>query len=1622
VTAASNTNPLSLFHPLIARWFAERIGTPTDVQAKAWPEIAAGRHVLVTAPTGTGKTLTAFLWAINQLVRGEWELGGVRVLYVSPLKALNNDVRRNLLRPLAELGETFAAARADNGGPPLHPHWADNGGPPLHPHWADNGGPPLQAAGQAFPEIRVFTRSGDTEPAERRRMVSHPPEILITTPESLNIILSSQQARLLAGIRTVILDEIHSIADGKRGTHLITAVDRLVRLAPAGFQRIALSATVKPLDVIADFVGGYEMHDLACRGGSPCPPDGDVGAGHCWPPDGDVGAGHCCPPDGGIEYRKRRVSIIQSSASKKYDVCVRAPEDSFGGASPSGPEASGLSPAAGKWAALVRELKRIIARNRSTLLFANNRRLCEKIALLINEGEPKPLAYSHHGSLSRETRLVVEERLKRGELAAIVATNSLELGIDIGALDEVVLIQTPNSISSAVQRVGRAGHQVGETSRGELFPTFGRDFLSAAVVAPGIIRQDIESIRPIGAPLDVLAQVIVSMVATETWQLDELYAFLRTSWPYHALSRRHFDLVVEMLGGRYAESRLRELKPLASVDRIENTIRGREGAGRRVWMSGGTIPDRGCFNLRHASTNARIGELDEEFVWESDVGEAFILGTQAWRIERITHNDVFVLAAGRRPARAPFWRAEEINREYHLSERIAEFLEAVDASLSDPRLIERLRAEHLMDGRAAADLVEFLRRQKSFTGAPLPHRHHVLIEHCACVEDPLNTQQVIIHTLWGGTVNRPFALALAAAWEAKHNSRLEVYTNNDSISLVVPSGFNPRDLLTLVAPDQVEALLRRKLEQTGFFGARFRENAARALLLARQSYNKRLPLWLNRLRSKKLLDAVARFEDFPILIETWRTCLQDEFNLPQLRRLLDELRSGEIKATEARTPAPSPFAEDIVWYQTNKFMYMDDAPEAAITSRLRDDLLKELVFSSELRPAIPQDVVLQFQRKLHRVLPGYAPDSPPELLDWVKERMLIPQGRCRGGRRPAPEAEWDELIAASVQDAQLPPDELLRPIADRLVVVGLPGGAARAIVPAESVHRLAAAMQVSVDDLGLEPVLAGLQFRLPSAPAEPPPAEDRDPAADWLAEWLQFYGPVSKEFITRTLGLTDQRLNDVIETLLDTRQAVADELIDGSAEVQICDSENLEILLRLTRAQARPSFAALPADRLAPFMASRHRLPDRGSRLEDLRGAIEKLLGYPALPELWETDILPARVWPYQTAWMDSLMQESDLIWFGRDRFGRSDRKVVLGFSYNLDMFIAGSQEPEVRSQESQRPPDERGDEQAQVAGGPVAGVIPDRMGRYSFASLLQFTRKPSAELARELWDAVWRGEVTNDSFAALRSGILNKFRSAAEPGAGQRPLRRAGFARWATSRPFAGNWYALNPPEMPGDALERDELDKDRVRLLLDRYGIIFRELLSRELPALQWGNLFRALRLMELSGEILSGYFFEGIPGLQFISHEAFRELQGSPLPEDAVFWINAADPVSLCGLGIDELSGSLPARVQTTHLVYRGSELIMVSRRNGKELDIRVPPDHPRLADCFGFFGDLLARQFLPMKSVSIETINGEPAQKSPCLAGMRGQFDLSADYKGVRLWKALRSTEARSNGRPDEGSSS
>jgi len=1434
---------LDLFHPLISKWFAEQVGKPTDVQDQAWPKISTGEHILVTAPTGSGKTLTAFLWAINQLVAGQWPTGHTSVLYVSPLKALNNDIRRNLISPLSSLKEMF------------------------------------EREGEAFPDIRIQTRSGDTPQSERMRMQRHPPEILITTPESLNLILSSPNARsILRDLSTVILDEIHGVIDSKRGTHLITAVDRLVLLC-GEFQRISLSATIKPLEKVAEFVAGYAIE------GSPQNP----------------------------KYLPRQTSIVQSGASKDYEVKVRFPE-----------EALDWNTHESLWDPLVGEFKKVVGQNQSTLFFTNSRRLCEKMTHKINDGEDHTIAYSHHGSLSREIRTEVEHKLKAGDLKAIIATNSLEMGIDIGALDEVVLIQSPPSVSSAIQRVGRAGHQVGEVSKGTVFPTHSNDFLQAAVLAAGIINQDIEEVKPVECPLDVLAQIIISMVGVEIWNIDELYSQLKSSYPYRNLSREQFDLVLNMLGGRYADSRVRELKPTISIDRLDNTVVARKGALLSLYTSGGTIPDRGYFHLRHNETGALIGELDEEFVWEASVGQIFTLGAQNWKIERITHNDMFVSPGNPKALAPPFWIGEEQNRDFHFSEMIAEFLEIANDQLDSPDFMSFLRKEHFMDPTAAQQLISYLKRQREETDCNLPHRHHILIELVASGPGGFPGNQLVLHTLWGGSVNRPFAMALDAAWEERFGQKLEVYTSDDCIVLQLPNDVRGEEILSLVTSTNVETLLRKRLEGSGYFGARFRECAGRALLLTRNRVSQRMPLWMSRLRSQKLMDAVMKYDDFPILIEAWRTCLQDEFDMQNLKQVLSELECGLICRTEVRTNSPSPMAQSSTWRQITEYMYMTDKPGGETISKLRSDLLRDVVFTPGIRPTISPELIDKFELKRQRLAPGYAPETSRELLDWVKERLIIPY------------SEWGKLLQAIHRDHEVNIVEFLEPVSRKIVRVFLPQISDPLVVAIEELPRVvhglwpdsmslrgitnAAAISQSPDEIASSPTASRkdticLDGTIPII-SEYETEEDHDEVlTSILGQWVQFYGPITPEIIRSKLGIETERLSLVLEDLIDSESIITGQLTTDGTDNEICDSENFEILLRLSRVETIPPFEPLDIEWLPLFLATHQKLTDPPNDVDGLFACIEQLACYPVESAKWETDILSARMQSYSTSQLDTIIQEGDLRWIGSGR-----EQVSFCFESELDL---------IQEENSQQT--ENGAPQSSVD-----KLFSDLSGWYDFSTLMRTSNATPGELSEQLWEAVWHGQVTNDTFASLRKGIENRFKvpnitpeKQSLRSRGRRSGSRASFTRWKGSLPFAGNWFRLPIPDTSDDLIEIEERNKERARLLLDRYGILFRQLLVNESSAFRWPSVFRSLRLMELSGEVLSGYFFEGIPGPQFISHQAFRELQRK-LPEDAVYWINATDPISLCGIQIDSLKGMLPKRVPSTHLVFRGKDLIMVSQR--------------------------------------------------------------------------------------------
>lgn len=1493
-------NVLDTFHPLVAEWFRDQVGTPTDIQVAAWRHIAAGEHLLACAPTGSGKTLAAFLTAIDRLIRGQ----PGRILYISPLKALNNDVQRNLRSPLAQIAQLFAAR------------------------------------GVSFPEIDVAVRSGDTEAAERRRIAKRLPEIFITTPESLNVMLSSKGGvASLAGFGTVILDEIHAVASNKRGTYLITAIERLVALY-GELQRIAISATVDPIELVAEFVGGYSS------------------TAH-----GDD-----------YHYRQRPVAIARSAEHKHYDIQVNYPQlsDALLSEADRGPAED--RPPAGRsdrngadadqrerwWSAIVAQLRQRIARNRSTLIFANSRRMVEKITRLINEAAGTELVYSHHGSLSKEIRHDVEARLKSGELAAIVATASLELGIDIGSVDEVVLLQSPFSIASAIQRIGRAGHQVGKPSRATVLPIYPRDLIESAVIAAGVEAGAVEPIAIPQQPLDVLAQVILSMTIVQARDLDQMYSEVRGAAPYQELERSHFDLVIEMLAGRYADSRVRDLRPRLLVDRTANSAVAHKSVPMLIYRSGGVIPDRGYFTLRTADGKTKIGELDEEFVWERQLGESFPFGNQIWRIERITHNDVEVTPAQRANTIIPFWIAANPNRPFHYAGRVAEFLEAAETVVATPRdhalrrsFTQTLRQDHRMTDGAIDALLTYLADQREATGTALPHRHHLVVEHYRDPTNTADTHQTVIHTLWGSAVNKPLAYAWAAVWEQHFGRTLESFVTNDAILINVPHEIDAKTLFGLVQVEQIPQLLRATIESTGLFGAHFRENAQRSLLLPRKTFGDRMPLWVNRIRSKTLLEATASYPDFPVLLETWRECMQEEFDLPTLALLLDEVANGTIAIDEVQTDTPSPFCDGVVYSQVEVLMYRDDAPDSRLRSSLGDELLAQIIDTPHLRPMLGSDLVETFRRKVQRTAEGYAPTSPPELLAWIAERIAIPAD------------QWDELLDAIERDSGAAAAAIVDPIADKIRFVAVAGDK-------PSVVALERSEQI-------ERVLGSAA--LPAASDESDPDQAR---AELLAEWLQFHGPVTRGYLRRALPVDGVALDDALDRLAHAGQIVVGQLLADpeAADGQLCDRRNLESLLRMRRAAERPTIEPLEADQLQLYLAQFQGLTTRGQDAEALTDRLDTLLGYPLRAAQLETDLLPARLAPYYPAWLDAVLAESDLLWLGSGK-----ERCMLAFEDDVDVYAP--------DRATQFDPDEL----------VLLDYFGQARGRHAFLDIAAAVSLSSQAAAEALWSLAWKGVITNDGIEALRKGVLAKFKAQPiqnPPGAAQRYRRggRAGRSRWKSSRPIAGSWYLPRETEPPQyDAIERNEIAKERVRQLLARYGVLFRELLKYEAPALRWSAVFRTLRLMELSGELVTGHFVRGVRGLQFAAPSGVRALTAA-LATDAVYWISATDPASLCGIEIESLKGQLPPRVPTTHLVYHGARLVLVSRKRGTELTFNVAPQDPAVPRYLALFSDLLGRQFDPPVAIKVEQINDVPAVDSP-YAGPLGEFGFEPEYHKLTL---------------------
>jgi ATP-dependent Lhr-like helicase len=1412
------------FHPSVAAWFRDCFPRPTEVQAASWPVIASGAHALITAPTGSGKTLTAFMWSLSQFAAGDHEPGRTRVLYVSPLKALNNDIQRNLLEPLTKLEREYQ-----------------------------------------FPQVRVATRSGDTSQSERQRLLRRPPDILITTPESLSLLLTTSKGRIaLAHVDTVILDEIHSIVDNRRGAQLMTGIERLASIA-GEFQRIALSATVAPLETVAAYVGGADA-----------------------------------------EGNERHVEIVNTPGEKQIEFRVRFPE------------AARKAAEEGKkiWDPLSESFREIIDGNDATLFFTNSRRLAEKITLKINEEQIAPVAYAHHGSLAREVRTEVESRLKAGELRAIVATNSLEMGIDIGHLDEVVMVQSPPSVASTLQRIGRAGHRVGEVSIGTLYPTHAQDFLEAAALAKAVDERDIEPLRPMRSPLDVLAQIIVSITATDAWPIDDVYDLITRAGPYRNLDREHFDLVVEMMSGRYSGARVRELKPRLVHDRIASTIKASKGAVLAMYNSGGTIPDRGYYQLRHVDTGGVLGELDEEFVWEATVGDVFTLGTQDWQIQRITHNDVIVRAAKPGRAAPPFWRNENFHRSFHFSSRIGQYLELAEGRFAIGEadgLEQELENEAGFEACAAQELVGYLERQRIETGAALPHRHHLLLELIkagpAGYRGPDDPQQLVIHTFWGGNLNQPFALALQAAWQARFGSRPDAHADNNAIVIQCKGEPDPHEILTLVTRENFATLLRASLEQSGFFGARFRECAGRSLLLSKRRFNQRMPLWMTRLQAKKLMTNVRKFSDFPVMVETWRTCLDDEFDLPALDEILGEIADGTVSWSLVTTTTPSPFAHNLTFGQVGRYMYADDTPEDGGASVLSDDLISQALHNDALRPRIEPSVIEEFVAKRQRRFPGYEPASAEDWGEWLKERILIPTNDIPS-------------------DADLPE-----------AAIRVEDGTRAWVTHAELVHALHASGLVESD-----------------MPTDAARVEDSRSPTQLAREILSFYGPLTEVDIAALLPSVPADL------LLEDEAFICGTLVQDDEGTYWCDAENFETLMRFQRAQRRSQFTAKDIKTLPTFWAALHRLAGPDGE-EALLYAMENLRGYAANVNTWLDDLLPARVAhvPLQDA-----LTSTGMTWRGA-----GNETITVGYPEDLDLVAQTAERPSFASQ------------------------FRDPNARYGFSQIADKSSRSAGDLNEDWWQAVWQGQLACETLAPLKQGRDRKFKLT-EHDQRSTSRRRARLAPVT----WPGAWHLAGTQPID-DPLTQLEADKERVRLLIDRYGFVNREIVSREnLPTTQgrpwrWRDAFRALRLMELAGEVVTGQFFTELATPQFISPRALASLQGN-LPAAPQFWMSALDPTAPCGLRTGW--ESLPQRRQGNYLAFSDGELALTVEGTGRHLNYHVPWDDPNLDAIHAVLSHLVEER---RQTIRIATINGARAKESPYLGPLGRLFEVSQDHKDVFL---------------------
>ncbi len=1550
---------LDSFSPATRSWFTGAFSAPTAAQEGAWRAIGEGSDVLVVAPTGSGKTLAAFLAALDRLAAVPPPAEAkkrCRVLYVSPLKALAVDVERNLRSPLTGIRQESVRQ------------------------------------GLPEPEVRVGIRSGDTPAAERRSMATRPPDILITTPESLFLMLTSSAREALSGIETVILDEVHAVAGTKRGAHLALSLERLDELLPRPARRIGLSATVRPVDEVARFL-------------SP----------------------------------RRKVEIVQPPSSKRFDLSVVVPVEDLGelGGSPATDDTSGQAEKPSIWPHVEERIADLVQAHRSTIVFANSRRLAERLCNRLNEiayeratgetmpeahspaeimaesgaakGAPALLARAHHGSVSKEQRAQVEEDLKAGRLPAVVATSSLELGIDMGAVDLVIQVESPPSVASGLQRVGRAGHQVGAVSTGVVFPKYRGDLVQAAVVTERMRTGSIEALRVPSNPLDVLAQQLVAMVALDSWQVDDLLTVVRRAAPFASLPESAFTAVLDMLAGRYPSDAFAELRPRVVWDRVAGTVTGRPGAQRLAVTSGGTIPDRGLFGVFLAGADpkkggGRVGELDEEMVYESRVGDVFTLGTTSWRIEDITRDRVLVSPAPGVPGRLPFWKGDQLGRPLELGRALGAFLREL-GGLSPEDARERLLSAGL-DTWAVDNVLAYLDEQRRACGH-VPDDRTILVER---FRDELGDWRVVVHSPFGAQVHAPWALALSARLAERYGMDAQVMHADDGIVLRLPDAdmmgldlldFDPaqdpaqepgQDASAPLAPantafdsdqppvgaadvafdkGEIAQIVTDQVGGSALFASRFRECAARALLLPRRSPGKRTPLWQQRQRAAQLLQVASEFGSFPIVLEAVRECLQDVFDVPGLTEVMGDLEARRIRLVEVTTQEPSPFARSLLFGYVAQFLYEGDSPLAerrAAALSLDSRLLAELLGRAELRELLDADVLTELERELQWLADDRRVKDAEGVADLL--RVLGPLTDEELAERGADPAWATELESAR-----------------RAIRVRIAGAAHWAAI--EDAGRLR-------DALG-----TALPVGVPEAFTEPV----KDPLGDLLARYARTHGPFTSTSAAVRFGLGTAVTDGALQRLAASGRIVQGEFHPAGIGQEWCDATVLRRLRRRSLAALRHELEPVPPAALAGFLPQWQHLGGNSLRgIDGLARAVEQLQGAPVPASALERLVLPGRVTGYTPALLDELTTTGEVVWAGAGALPGKDGWISLYLADSAPLLLPPPRPLELSALH----------ESVLTALGGGYGLFFRQI-----ADQVRATTHPDCtdpQLADALWDLAWSGRLTNDTLAPLRS-LLGSGRTAGSTA--HRARRNVPRGRYGTLTAAARPASRTGPPTVSGrwsllPAIEPEPTHRAHAlaRTLLDRHGVVTRGAVQAEGVEGGFSAAYRVLSAFEDNGQARRGYVVEGLGAAQFAMDGAVDRLRAvstardrtEPGADPRALVLAAADPANAYGAALPwpeppDGAGHKPGRKAGSLVVLVDGELTLYMERGGKTL-LAWPtdPDDPALRAAAGALAS--AARAGALGTVTVERTNGASSLTSP-LGRTLETAGFLATPRGLRL---------------------